>query len=71
MEVKANVEFDEKALYEEFKNECKSKKYRCSNTCSTWDFEDRDCDIFGESHPTYSHCPRAYAHWKEMKEKER
>ena len=63
------TETEENKLYIEFKEECKAKHYRCSNTCDTYNTEDRDCEIYGDSHPPYSHCQEAFETWLERKEK--
>lgn len=54
----------QKTLYEQFKTEYKSNKYRCSNTCPTWNPEDRDCEIYGSSHPKIWQCPYEFIDWK-------
>lgn len=36
--------------------ELKQKKARCSQYCSCWDSEDRDCEIYGENHRPPSKC---------------
>jgi len=36
--------------------ELKQKKARCSQYCSCWDDEDKDCEIYGENHRPPSRC---------------
>mgnify|MGYP004507378889 CR=1 FL=1 len=72
-QLKEKFEEEEKrqqSLYEEFKAEYKSKKYRCSNTCPTWNPEDRDCEIYGSQHPRVWQCPYEFMDWKNRKIKE-
>lgn len=64
------AEIIEQALYEEFKAEYKSRKYRCSNTCPTWNPEDRDCEIYGSNHPKVWQCPYEFAFWKKKERRE-
>lgn len=33
------------------------KAPRCSTHCPTWNSWDRDCEIYGENHPSPSKCP--------------
>lgn len=60
----------QKILYEQFKTEYKSSKYRCSNTCPTWNRDDRDCEIYGSTHPKIWQCPYEFIDWKNRKMKE-
>lgn len=41
----------------EISEELRKKRARCSKYCSVWNSEDRDCEIYGELHPTPSTCP--------------
>lgn len=58
---------EDKLLVAEFKTECKEKHYRCSNACSAWDSKDRECEFYGDRHPGYSSCARAFVRWKERR----
>ena len=41
-------------------SEIKQKKYRCRDVCSTYNSEDRDCEVYGINHPSPSRCPFFY-----------
>lgn len=38
-------------------SEIRQKKYRCCDICSTWNSEDRDCEVYGINHPAPFWCP--------------
>lgn len=41
---------------EELSDEMKKQKARCCTHCGTWNREDRDCEIYGEHHPSPARC---------------
>jgi hypothetical protein len=49
-----------KEEYEEAINklsaELRKQKARCDRYCGTWNSEDRDCEIYGEYHPSPARC---------------
>jgi len=34
-----------------------SEKLECKRSCGTFNTEDNDCEIFGETHPSPRNCP--------------
>lgn len=54
------------ALYQEYKKYCKDNKMRCTY-CGTYNTIDRDCEIFGTSHPPMSQCRRSFLRWIDEK----
>ena len=44
--------------------ELRIKKYKCRNVCATWNKEDRDCEIYGDHHPSPLRCPYFSRHIK-------
>lgn len=38
----------------------------CKDYCPLWDDIDRDCDAYGEHHPSPRNCPHFRSHHKEM-----
>ena len=36
--------------------EMRKQKARCDRYCGTWNSEDRDCEIYGEHHPSPARC---------------
>ena len=53
-----NVEMIQETMKRLF--EIRQKKYRCRDVCSTWNSEDRDCEVYGIKHPSPSQCPLFY-----------
>jgi len=37
--------------------ELRKQKARCDRYCGVWNSEDRDCEIYGEQHPSPARCP--------------
>lgn len=60
-----------KAYEDEFKRECREKRLSC-RSCAAYDTHERDCDIYGDYHPSYSTCIYAFNWWlmERLKEKE-
>lgn len=48
---------------EELRAELRKEKARCVTHCGTWNREDRDCEIYGDYHPSPANCPY-YIGWK-------
>lgn len=40
----------------ELSDKFRKLRARCSQYCSVWNCEDRDCEIYGENHPAPSRC---------------
>lgn len=36
--------------------EMRKQKARCDRYCGTWNSEDRDCEIYGDYHPSPARC---------------
>lgn len=36
--------------------EMRKQKARCNLYCGTWNSEDRDCEIYGDQHPSPARC---------------
>lgn len=36
--------------------ELRKQKTRCDRYCATWNSEDKDCEIYGEQHPSPARC---------------
>lgn len=49
--------------------EMRTKKYKCRDVCPTWNREDRDCEIYGETHPVPLQCPYFAHHIKSRNDK--
>ena len=47
--------------------EMRTKKYKCRDVCPTWNRQDRDCEIYGETHPTPLQCPYFAHHIRDKK----
>lgn len=47
----------------EISNELRKQRMRCSQCCGAWDYIDRDCYIFGNTHPAPSRC-EYYLGWE-------
>ena len=45
-----------KMTIQELSDEMRKQKARCDCYCGTWNSEDRDCEIYGEQHPSPSKC---------------
>lgn len=41
---------------QELSDEMRKQKARCDRYCGTWNSEDRDCEIYGEQHPSPARC---------------
>lgn len=41
---------------QELSDEMRKERARCSTHCGTWNREDRDCEIYGEQHPSPARC---------------
>lgn len=41
---------------QELSDEMRKERARCSTHCGTWNREDRDCEIYGEHHPSPANC---------------
>ena len=41
---------------QEISDEMRKQKARCDRYCGTWNREDRDCEIYGEHHPSPARC---------------
>ena len=41
---------------QELSDELRKERARCSTYCGTWNREDRDCEIYGDYHPSPSRC---------------
>ena len=44
--------------------EMRTKKYKCRDRCAVWNREDKDCEIYGETHPVPLQCPYFEHHLK-------
>jgi len=42
---------------QEISDEMKKEKARCDRYLGTWNQEDRDCEIYGQDHPSPARCP--------------
>lgn len=51
--------------------ELRAKKYKCRDVCAAWNREDRDCEIYGETHPSPLQCPYFTHHITKMGEENR
>jgi hypothetical protein len=40
----------------ELSDKLRKLRARCSQYCSVWNCEDRDCEIYGEQHPSPARC---------------
>ena len=49
--------------------EMRTKRYKGRNVCAAWNCEDRDCEIYGESHPAPLQCPHFAHHIKKEDER--
>lgn len=70
----ANIDSIGKAMEDlrnEFKQDCKKHGWTCRNACCTYDSIDKDCDVFGIYHPSFSNCFLAYGNWLEERHKKR
>lgn len=45
-----------KMTIQELSDEMRKERARCSTHCGTWNSEDRDCEFYGEQHPSPSRC---------------
>lgn len=63
MNLESLTKEEKERLTEEFHSYCKEYKLTCRNSCSTWDSDDKDCDIYGDSHTSYRQCHRAFVRW--------
>ncbi|MDE5581817.1 MAG: hypothetical protein K2I95_10420 [Treponemataceae bacterium] len=43
-------------VLEQISKEMARNRARCSKYCSKWNSEDRDCEIYGDNHPSPSRC---------------
>lgn len=59
-----------KERFEQMVQELRKKKARCSQYCSCWDSEDRDCEIRGNQHVPPSRC-HWYLEWEAIRIEER
>lgn len=41
---------------EELSVEMRKKRARCSTYCPVWNSEDKDCEIYGDCHPSPARC---------------
>ena len=41
---------------QELSDEMRKQKARCDLYCGTWNSEDRDCEIYGDKHPSPARC---------------
>ena len=48
---------EEKEKIMQLSEKYRKQKARCSQYCPTWNSYDRDCEIYGEHHPSPSRCP--------------
>lgn len=63
MNLESLTKEEKERLTEEFHSYCKEHKLNCRNSCNTWDSDDNDCDIYGDSHPRYRQCYYAFVRW--------
>ena len=49
--------------------ELRTKKYKCRDVCATWNRENRDCEIYGETHPVPLRCPYFAHHIRNRNDK--
>lgn len=40
----------------ELSDKFRKLRARCDRYCGTWNCEDRDCEVYGENHPSPSRC---------------
>lgn len=45
-----------KMTIQELSDEMRKQQARCDRYCGTWNREDRDCEIYGEYHPSPARC---------------
>ncbi len=49
--------------------EMRKQRARCDRYCGTWNSEVRDCEIYGEHHPSPARCKYFLENWLEQEEK--
>ena len=47
---------EEKEVIIKLSAEMRKQKARCDRYCGTWNSEDKDCEIYGEQHPSPARC---------------
>lgn len=66
-----NLNQEEKDFLENLVKELRAKKATCRRYCGTYDTYDRDCEIFGNYHPSPSRCEYYLIHELERFRKEK
>ena len=49
--------------------EMRKQRARCDRYCGTWNSEDRDCEIYGQNHPSPSRCKYFLENWLEQEKR--
>ena len=49
--------------------EMRKQKARCDRYCGTWNSEDRDCEIYGQDHPSPARCKYFLENWLEQEKR--
>lgn len=57
-----NLNQEEKDFLENLVKELRAKKATCRRYCGTYDTIDRDCEIYGNYHPSPSRCKYYLCH---------
>lgn len=60
---------DGRAMLQKLSDEYKKLRAQCRRYCGTWNSEDRDCEIYGDYHPSPAHCGYFLRHELEARRK--